>query len=231
MSGPKPAPCLMRLTTLLAVCFAATIARPTAADVTDMLLIDQGVADYNPLTTSLRVIEPGLYQSSDFSQVVRHGDAYMRSQGGLHAVFTQSTYSKSKQSKGITPTVPPGTVFYIGQPPAEQPRSDDAAFERDLALVGGGTISPRIDTRVVPGSLPMPVHPNQRETGPKSDALRPESHNRLPRRDVGLGPHGIDDAATWLPGPEPARGFADPVERAARMKALLGELARRGGST
>ena len=219
------------LTLLLATCIAAMISRPTASEVTHDLVVDQAVADMNVLATSLRVIEPGLQQAADFSQLLRHGDAYMRAQGGLYAVFSQSTYSKSKSGNGVTPTVPPGTVFYIGEPPATQTRTSDAALLREHALASDCLIDPRIETLRMPGSLPMPTPPNERDAGPKSDALRPESHNRLPRRDVGQGPHGIDDAATWLPGPEPVRGFADPVERATRMQSLLRELARRGGST
>ncbi|MHC5026215.1 MAG: hypothetical protein ACYTGR_05560, partial [Planctomycetota bacterium] len=176
--------------------------------------------------------EPGLQQYADFSQLIRHGDAYVRGQGGLFAVFNQSTYVKAEQGSPDRPVIPAGTVFHIGSPPITQPRASDTPLSRARALtVGGLTMSPRIDTALMPGALPLPDEPRTEDVGPRSDAMRPRSHHRLPRRDAGLGPHGTADVANWLPGPEPARGFAHPVERAMRMQALLRELARRGEST
>jgi hypothetical protein len=78
--------------------------------------IEAGVGDVGPGSTSLRIIERGLDLPSGFARVYRSPiDGHlMRVDGALHAVFPRSRYTPSQN--GDVPSVPDGTVFYIGTP-------------------------------------------------------------------------------------------------------------------
>lgn len=82
--------------------------------------VDMRVQDIGILDQSLRVVPQGLNVPTDFSQVYQLGGAggqYARIQGGLYAVFPQSSYVFTQA--GDVPVIPAGTVFYIGPPPEE----------------------------------------------------------------------------------------------------------------
>ena len=99
----------------LALIIAVFCAAPGLGQDSPLKPIDQTVEDVSQLSTSFRYIEPGLLQPSGFEQVYRYSgrtDFFVRIDGATHAVFPRSTYVSSRQ--GETPTVPPGTVFYIG---------------------------------------------------------------------------------------------------------------------
>ena len=105
----------------------------------DLVRVEENVGDVTVLSTSLRNLESGLQGPTRFKDVYlvpgRDGE-FMRVDGALHAVFPQSIYLQTRQ--GIKPGVPPGTVYYIGAPPAEQPFGPGrAAVPGDPARVIG----------------------------------------------------------------------------------------------
>lgn len=95
-------------------------------------VLQQGHQDVDPLARSLLRQPTDLRAPSAFESVYDLGGGRLaRIDGGLYAVFPRSTYTMDAQ--GVLPTIPPGTIFYIGAPP-------------EAALSGG---------RVVPGDGPM----------------------------------------------------------------------------
>lgn len=85
----------------------------------EMVPIDQGFDDVSPLGGSLRFVPIDLRQPSNFQTVFRlPGGSLARRDGGLTAVFPQSTYYQIPRTGGTYATVPPGSVFAIGEPPA-----------------------------------------------------------------------------------------------------------------
>ncbi len=87
-------------------------------------LVDQGFEDAGPLTTSLKLTPVDLRQPTGFDRVYEvkipvgpYGQGgtksvYVRSSGGLNAVFPQSVYTPTPY--GVVAELPPGTVFHIG---------------------------------------------------------------------------------------------------------------------
>ena len=76
----------------------------------------QGHEDADPLGRSLFNQPIDFRAPSGFEQVYDLGDGRLaRIDGGLIAVFPRSTYTTG--SDGTTPTIPPGTTYYIGTPP------------------------------------------------------------------------------------------------------------------
>jgi hypothetical protein len=83
--------------------------------------VDQGITDAGPLNRSLRQVPLDLRVDDAFQGVyeiaaTKYGPVqYMRSAGGLHAVFPQSEYENTRT--GISPVTPAGVVYWIGEPP------------------------------------------------------------------------------------------------------------------
>jgi hypothetical protein len=83
--------------------------------------VDQGITDAGPLNRSLRQVPMDLRVDDAFQGVyeiaaTKYGPVqYMRSAGGLHAVFPQSEYENTRS--GISPVTPAGVVYWIGEPP------------------------------------------------------------------------------------------------------------------
>lgn len=104
--------------------------------------LDQGIEDVGPLSTSLRIVEPGLDPFNGFRRVFvvpgRPG-LLMRVEGALYAVFPRSFYA------GTGAQIPMGTVFHIGPPVM----LDDQAVASGYHLVvrGGTGNSPRARAR------------------------------------------------------------------------------------
>lgn len=124
MSG-MPAPAIARRAQLFLAAACPILGAPAIARAADeptapappptLRPIEQGVADRDPLSTSLRIIQPGLDEPSGFDQVFEvpgHPGLLMRRDGALSAVFTRSEYTKTKRN--IVVLVPAGTVYYIG---------------------------------------------------------------------------------------------------------------------
>ena len=101
--------------------------------------LDQGVADQNPLSSSLRETQSGLREPSGFLQVYPvpgHPDLLMRINGGVYAVFPRSEYTA--MHRRMLPLIPANTVFYIGAPPPPVP-----APAADDSLITSGNTSAR----------------------------------------------------------------------------------------
>ncbi len=110
-------PMPVKFSTKLALIIALSCAAPVIGQDNQLIPIEQTVEDVSRLSTSFRYIEPGLVQPAGFEQVFRYSgrtDLFVRVDGAIHAVFPQSIYEPVK--RGVRPTVPPGTVFYIGDP-------------------------------------------------------------------------------------------------------------------
>lgn len=82
--------------------------------------VEQGVTDMGPLSGPGRVLSPGLRQPSGFDRVYEveiDGKKYFaRQNGATVAVFPRSDYTSFRGR--VMPTVPAGTVFYLGGLPA-----------------------------------------------------------------------------------------------------------------
>ncbi len=79
--------------------------------------IEQGIIDQSATATSLKVQPVELSQSTNFQKlfgVAGRPDLFVRSQGGLFAVFDQGSYRKVQGKTFVQ--WPAGTVYYIGQP-------------------------------------------------------------------------------------------------------------------
>lgn len=79
--------------------------------------VDQGVADVDPLATSLRVIEQSMAEDSAFERVYAdpaHPQWLVRRAGAITATFPRSSYLPTRF--GSLPLIPAGTVFWIGEP-------------------------------------------------------------------------------------------------------------------
>lgn len=130
----------------------------------DLRVVDQRVEDTGVLSQSLRLVNPGLQQSNDFGRVYEvPGDdgRFMRVEGALHAVFPQSEYS----SQSDQAVIPPGTVFYIGEPSLlYDPVLSSALFHNSSRPLPGDELRWRTriepadaDTPQQPSALPQPV--------------------------------------------------------------------------
>lgn len=106
---------------LLAVLAGTATAQPAQPSTPKVQKVDQGVADAGPLNRSLLQVPVDTRVDDSFRGVYevrasKHGPVqYMRTAGGLHAVFPQSEYVNV--SDGILPVTPAGVVFWIGEPP------------------------------------------------------------------------------------------------------------------
>ena len=121
----------------VAICTAAAFAQLEQQP--DYTPVEPGLSDQNPLSGPGRFVAPDLRQAFDFDRVYRVGDSnlFARRSGGLTAVFNRSVYDDTRF--GEVPVIPPGTVFYIGDPPQ--------AFDAPAPRRHGG-IDRRVETRV-----------------------------------------------------------------------------------
>jgi hypothetical protein len=114
--------------------------------------IDEGIEDTGTLRTSARIEMHDLRQPIGFERVYQLRDGterYVRMHGAINAVFSRSTYTQG----GTVPTVPPGTVFFIGAPPQW---NDSITANPALTPPSGSRL---IDSRVSNRVLPTAVHP------------------------------------------------------------------------
>lgn len=131
--------CLAPTILLTAALFAATgdaaFDRPQTSGLQmpyQLEIVDPGMADISPLSTSLRQLDHGLAIPTDFEHVYRlpgDRDRFVRADGALFAVFPQSEYAPTRF--GDVPLIPANTVFYIGAPPAP---NGDFPFHSRLRL-------------------------------------------------------------------------------------------------
>lgn len=98
----------------------AGLATAAGADDNALVRVDQLHADLDPLSISLRQLQPDFRQDLGFEHLyVEAGDPqkFVRVSGALYAVSAHTEYVALRS--GVYPAVAPGTVFYIGPPPEE----------------------------------------------------------------------------------------------------------------
>jgi hypothetical protein len=86
--------------------------------------VDQGVADLGPLGIGRQSLQRDLRTSDDFQNLYsfqrtdvfgRQETLFFRRAGAITAVFPRSAYVPTR--RGLAPTIPAGTIFYLGDPP------------------------------------------------------------------------------------------------------------------
>ena len=188
--------------------------------------VDMRVQDTGVLSRSFRVIPQGLQVPGDFSQVYQLPSGhYFRAQGGIFAVFPQSSYVQT--DGGEVPLIPAGTVFHIGPP--QDLVDPSTAGPRPLPP---GSELVRWDTRI--GAMPADLNRNI-EDGVSIDdaiaAIRAQSidinavedtmqrRTRIERVDQFEAIERSEDA-------EPSPAIAgDAAYRAQRLKELMSQAA------
>ena len=162
--------------------------------------VDAGIEDRSTLDASLRLTQPDL-QSMPLGFARVYVDPldptrYIRANGALHAVFSQSEYRRGKS--GVIPLVPQGTRFRIGTPKRfHEPYAafDGAAIERvDGRMNDGRQDESMRDARIdrfigaesdAASSEPAPAPADRRPSG--------NAISRDERRDEGvLAPQTVD---------------------------------------
>ncbi len=191
--------------------------------------VEGGVADVDPLGTSLRQLSVDLRQPVGFSGVYRVSsgrsptgrEAFVRMSGATAAVFDQSTYIPT--ATGPTPGIPAGTVFYIGGLPAPRPTARTAAE-------GGTLISTAVDMRA-PVSVDTSANTNKvlprpvESTGstPEATSAAEQVANQWPQDAASRERAQVQRAAgTGILGDEKYRG--------ARITELLRQAAERAAA-
>ncbi|MFN0131750.1 MAG: hypothetical protein ACKVW3_04335 [Phycisphaerales bacterium] len=124
--------------------------------------VEAGLSDTNPQASPGRNVPLDLRQPTGFSTVYQlktdshGGQVFMRIDGGTTAVFPRSVY-QSSGGGGLVPSIPPGTVFYVGQLPASLTKSAPAR--------------PRPESAIDLTYTPEIVTPSRREPSPPPASL------------------------------------------------------------
>ena len=151
--------------TKLACIIAVLCAAPVLGQDSPLKPVEETVEDISQLSTSFRYVEPGLLKPSGFDQVYRYSgrkDFFVRIDGATHAVFPRSTYVPTRNGK--RPTVPPGTVFYIGDQLLQSTLNGNLPQTTQTEDLSNDEISGRLMWRVLP-QLNMPTQPMPRTIG------------------------------------------------------------------
>jgi hypothetical protein len=111
----------MRRLAIIAALLIAALARAQDTRPGDLVPVEVGVADMNTMSTSLKQMPVELNETTNFTRlygVAGRPDLFVRSHGGMYAVFDQGQYvTVRKQNSSRTfATWPSGTTFYIGRP-------------------------------------------------------------------------------------------------------------------
>lgn len=111
----------MRRLACIATLLIAAFARAQDTRPGDLVPVEVGVADMNTMSTSLKQMPVELNETTNFTRlygVAGRPDLFVRSHGGMYAVFDQGQYvTVRKQNSSRTfATWPSGTTFYIGRP-------------------------------------------------------------------------------------------------------------------
>lgn len=152
---------------------------PAAKPVANHLqTVDEGVADRGSNTVSLRRIELDLRQDTGFDHLYEapgRPDLFMRRDGAITAVFPQSFYAVSKG--GMMPVIPPGTIFFIGDP-----QVNDPAFPAPIGFTERPpqpTPAPAARQNSTPLSLPIDARVSSTTYGPTRYGAAPDDPTAL----------------------------------------------------
>jgi len=179
--------------------------------------VQQGVEDLGPLGESFEVPMSDLRVPTGFDRVYRApGGGLMRINGAIHAVFPRSEYVATP--RGVTPIVPAGAVFYLGEPRAW---SLDASGEPTPArATGSGAASPlRVDNRLTARVAPARAGGRDERSRPASDratVMTDESYRRKRLASI------LDEALQRSAAPEEAGADSEAEAEAAALPAQGG---------
>lgn len=165
---------------IAALSWLALTGASASGQTADLDIVDERIEDVSPLAVSLRDSRPSLRQPADFGRVYRFQDdshRLARAQGALYAVFARSVYAVDKDGN-VFPIVPPGTVYYIGQPSgfaASAPPRAAAGRNRAPTNRIDGRIETKVAPRVVAGMVVDPEVRTRRSFRPPADRRRRQS--------------------------------------------------------
>jgi hypothetical protein len=210
-----------RISSMVVAAVAAALTAPAKAQevepltpVEPMRPLEQVVADSNVLSTSLRVLEPGLDVPTGFEQVYNvpgREDLRMRVNGGLYAVFPESAYIVS--GSVAVALIPAGTVFFIGEPSSEAIRAMGRGDDTFAGEQADRAQHLRLDRRIVPL-----LYEPQRIERLMVPQANPETH-RVARWS---GPTGFVTGEIEEPtGPAPVTIVTDAAYRSRRIRELM----------
>ncbi|MBC24238.1 MAG: hypothetical protein CMJ32_10030 [Phycisphaerae bacterium] len=212
---------------LLAILFFATAASAQESVFDDRPIIyDEGVSDVNTLSRSLRILPEGLDLSGGFRRVYQvpgRMDLLMRSNGGLHAIFNESVYMRSKN--GIDVPVPPDTIFFIGNPNPLIHSIIPGAPDH----LAAGPMSPGV---VDPRTRQDQPRPGRIDSGLESPAMVPSTAPGSPIEESSIGTglvragFSFQESTTTAAAEPMPRILTDPVYRDGRVRDLLNRAAR-----
>ena len=181
--------------------------------------IEQGVADRSATATSLKVQPVELSQSTNFQKlfgVAGRPDLFVRSQGGLYAVFDQGSYRTVNGTTYIQ--WPAGTTFHIGQPNFVAIKSGGIRGGQSGANPPPGIMlqqksSQGPDLRI--GDAPVEgmikVAPMQERV--LNEPASNSTPARVPVKDVGFGHNSVEATSPAIVAPVNATPAATPQSR------------------
>ncbi len=181
---------------------------PVAGQADTLEAVDQTIEDVSALSASLRKIETGLRQPSDFEHVYRvpgEDDRLMRIHGALHAVFPRSVYARDR--KGLRPLIPNDTVFYVG-PPGVDVRGYQTRFNASASARPSGRFDGRINLKLQPQLLGSVA------VAPQDVMIRQE-----PSRP--MAPRPVEARVDRTPTPVMPMIVSDATYRAQRLHTLM----------
>ena len=173
-----------------------------------LIRIDQGIADRDPLSTSLRHLQPDLRQDLGFEHLyVDPGDPgrFIRASGGMYAVSPRTDYVLTRQ--GVYAVVSPGTVFYIGAPPEHQAKPVPPSGEGR-----GVSIGVRVALR-----KPVPAAARRVTAAPVATATE-----AVPTVEPGRGGESGESTTPTMPVVRDVSGLAYRAARLREIARLVG---------
>ncbi|MCE9619302.1 MAG: hypothetical protein K8R92_05290 [Planctomycetes bacterium] len=191
----------------------------------DLVPIEQGLADRSVTGTSLRIQPVELSTTTNFNKlygVAGRPDLFVRSQGGVYAVFDQGAY-RTVYGKTLSKTFaqwPAGTTFHIGQPDFTKLKASGIREGQIGANTPPGTqLTPKSvggpDARI--GEAPVEglvkVKPLSERSG--VEPANRDSPAKVSSKDAGFGHHSVD-----MPAPKAAP--AKPADNAAAAPTTAG---------
>ncbi|MFG0258437.1 MAG: hypothetical protein ACF8GE_11090 [Phycisphaerales bacterium JB043] len=158
--------------TMLALACASAVTLASAS-AQQLRPVEAGVDDIGTLRTSGRVQMHDLRVASDFDRVYQLDDGtrrYVRIHGAIRAVFPRSSYDLRRG----TPTVPAGTIFYLGAPDAWSIAQETNPILRPGRLNArhDSRVSSRVDGRVTGRAPSQMVGGRSRSTVWSDEAYR-----------------------------------------------------------
>ncbi len=208
----------------LSILVLAFCSQADASQAGALVPIEQGVADRSATATSLKVQPVELSQSTNFQKlfgVAGRPDLFVRSQGGLYAVFDQGSYRTVNGTTYIQG--PAGTTFHIGQPNFIAIKSGGIRGGQSGANPPPGIMlqqksSQGPDLRI--GDAPVEglikVAPMQERVLNEPASISTPA--RVPVKDVGFGHNSVEATSPAIVAPVNATPAATPNNKPAAAR-------------